>query len=194
MATSIRSLCFLAGLAATPAVLAQAITFEYDGLIPLPGETITIGMSAGYGGTDYAMAGIATGVRINEAQGTFDNLRLVAPMAGPGTAAGVLGVGSIDGIIAGQLNFPTAQIYADPTNPIAFWEADFTVDSSLSGPVILDIQTVTTKYDVYLARERSTSESRLADLVEGELRIVVPAPASSLALLGGLAITARRRR
>jgi hypothetical protein len=115
-------------------------------------------------------------------------------MAGPGTTPGVLGIDRIDGILAGQLNFPEPTLYADPTNPIAFWEADFTIDSSLSGPVILDIETATTRYDVYIGSWTSRSESRLADLVEGELRIVIPAPAPGLALLGGLALTARRRR
>jgi hypothetical protein len=186
------SACLL--LSAIPAVaLGQAITFTVDGDIA-PGSTITIGMSAGYGGLDYAIAGVATEVLINASQGAFDNLRLVAPMAGPGTTPGVLGIDRIDGILAGQLNFPEPTLYADPTNPIAFWEADFTIDSSLSGPVILDIETATTRYDVYIGSWTSRSESRLADLVEGELRIVIPAPAPGLALLGGLALTARRRR
>ncbi|UYV12752.1 MAG: hypothetical protein NCW75_00335 [Phycisphaera sp.] len=195
MTISIRTLCLLAGVAAMPAAaMAQAIEITADGLGTLPGETVTITMSASYGGTDYALAGIATSVLINEAQGTFDNLRLVAPMDGPGTTEGVLGAGSIDGILAGQLNFPTAGIYADPTNPIAFWEADFTVDDVLSGPVILDIETVTTRYDTYIDRMSSTSESRLADLEEGSLIIVIPAPAGGLALLGGLALAGGRRR
>jgi hypothetical protein len=194
MTASIRSLCILAGLAATPAVLAQAITLDAPGGgVIAVGETVTVTMSASYGGTDYAIAGIATGIRINESQGEFTNLRLVAPMAGPGTTPGVLGAGGIDGIIAGQLNFPTAQIYADPTNPIAFWQADFTV-GALVGGVALDIETVTTRYDVYVAREQSRSESRLADLEEGRLVIVVPAPAGAFALLGGLAMAGRRRR
>lgn len=184
----------MGALVATP-VLGQAIEVNADiGGLPLPSQVFTISMDASYGGADYAIAGIATSLVINEAQGEFSNLRLVAPMDGPGTSAGVVGASSIDGIIAGQLNFPTAGIYADPTNPIAFWEVDFTVDDVLSGPVILDIETMTTRYDVYLDRMSSTSESRLTELQEGSLVIVVPAPASGLALLGGLALTSRRRR
>lgn len=195
MTTSIRSLCILAGLSATPAALAQAITFDASGGgVIAVGETVTISMSASYGGTDYALAGIATSIRVNESQGEFSNLRLVAPMDGPGTSAGVIAVGGgIDGILAGQLNFIGASIYADPTNPIAFWEADFTV-GALVGGVALDIETVTTRYDVFVDMGSSTSESRLAELEEGRLVIVVPAPASGLALLGGLSFATRRRR
>lgn len=195
MLTSVRSLCVLGGIAAAPtAAMAQAITFEAEGGgVIAVGETITISMFASYGGTDYALAGIATSIQVNETQGDFSNLRLVAPMDGPGTSAGVIMSGDIDSIIAGQLNFPTAGIYADSTNPIAFWEADFTVGAVVGG-VALDIETVTTKYDVYIDRTRSTSESRLADLEEGSLVIIVPAPATGLALLGGLAVASRRRR
>lgn len=190
----VKTVACLAVVAGAPvACMAQAIDFTVDG-DALPGQTITISMTAGYGGTDYAVAGIATSVLINEAQGTFSNARLLAPMNGPGTVPGVIGAGSIDGIIAGQLNFPTAGIFADPTNPIGFWAVDFTVDGSLSGPTILDIESMTSKYDVYLERTRATSQSRLVELDEGALQIVIPAPAGGLALLGGLAMVARRRR
>lgn len=195
MLTSVRSLCVLSGIAAAPtAAMAQAITFEAEGGgVIAVGETITISMFASYGGTDYALAGIATSIQVNETQGDFSNLRLVAPMDGPGTSAGVLMSGDIDGIVAGQLNFPTAGIYADSTNPIAFWEADFTVGAVVGG-VALDIETVTTRYDVYVERTASRSESRLTELEEGSLVIIVPAPATGLALLGGLALASRRRR
>ena len=185
----------LAGaLIATP-TLGQAIeVFEDLGIPPVPGQTVTISMEASYGGSDYAIAGIATSLNINEAQGEFSNLRLVAPMDGPGTTAGVIGVDSIDGIIAGQLNFPTAGIFADPSNPIAFWEADFRVNDSISGFVILDVETQTTRFDTYIDRDAATSESRLGDLTEGSLRIIIPAPASATLLAAGLVLAGRRRR
>ncbi|UYV12751.1 MAG: hypothetical protein NCW75_00330 [Phycisphaera sp.] len=190
-----RAAATILAIAALPtAAAAQAIHFDIDGPGTLPGETVTITMSASYPSGDYAVAGIATSVQINEAQGTFDNLRLVAPMDGPGTVPGVLAAGGIDGIIAGQLNFPTAGIYADPTNPIAFWEVDFTVDDVPSGPVILDIESVTTKFDSYVSMDSSLSVSRLVGLQEGAAQIIIPAPAGAFALLAGFTLATRRRR
>ncbi|MEQ8845976.1 MAG: hypothetical protein RIB58_14100 [Phycisphaerales bacterium] len=195
-----RTFATTASLAIAPLLLAapamgQAINIRDDaGGLAIPGQVITISMEASYGGSDYAVAGIATSLIINEAQGEFSNLRLVAPMDGPGTAAGVIGAGSIDGILAGQLNFPTAGIFADPANPIGFWEADFRVNDTLSGLTVLDVQTQTSRYDVYINRDSATSQSRLADLEEGSLIIAVPAPASGLALVAGLAMAGRRRR
>lgn len=171
------------GMACAAAVLAMAggaigqtweIFFDVSNPEPMPGETITITMKAGYGGRDYAVAGVVTNFEVSALQGELSDWRLVAPMAGPGTSEGTLVGDSVEGIIAGQLNFPaTAGIYADPTNPIAFWEVDLTVDGVLSGPVVLDVRTRTTRYDVYINMQSSTSESRLADLVEGELRVLV---------------------
>lgn len=151
------------------------IVFEVSDPEPMPGETIEIRMLAGFDSSrDYAMSGILTNVDIGRAQGTLSNLRLVAPMDGPGTTAGVLVAGGVEEIIAGQLNFPiTAGIYADPTNPIPFWAADFTVNDTLSGPIVLEATTRTLRYDVYISRDAATSESRLDDLVEGTVRVLV---------------------
>lgn len=192
MTTNRSLLCALGVAGLSSGALAQAITADIDGDI-VPGGRFTLMLSASYGGTDYAVAGIATSLVINDAQGVFSGARLVAPMDGPGTSAGVIGAGSIDGILAGQLNFPTAGIFADPSNPIAFWEADFDIDASLSGPVVLDFETVTSRYDVYLARDRASSESRLGDLTEAAGQVIIPAPASGVLLLAGLALAARRR-
>ncbi|MEQ8317837.1 MAG: GC-type dockerin domain-anchored protein [Phycisphaerales bacterium] len=151
------------------------IVFEVSDPEPMPGETIEIRMLAGFSSSrDYAMAGVVTNVSIDRAQGTLSNLRLIRPMDGPGTSAGTLVAGGVEEIIAGQLNFPiTAGIYADPTNPIPFWAADFTVNDVLSGPIVLQASTRTTRYDVYIARDSATSESRLDELVEGAIRVLV---------------------
>jgi len=53
-------------LAVAPAVapaLAQSINIDTSDL-PAPGDTITITMTAGYGGTDWAVAGIGTSLVI----------------------------------------------------------------------------------------------------------------------------------
>lgn len=141
---------------------------------PMPGETITITLMAGFEARDYAIAGVTTDFEVSSSQGELSGWRLLAPMAGPGTSAGMPVGDGIEGIIAGQLNFPpTGGIYADPTNPMPFWAVDLTVADVLSGPVLLDVRTRTTKYDVYIAMDSSTSESRLSDLIEGELRVLV---------------------
>lgn len=185
----------MTGIVATPAAMAQAIDISYSGDFPFPGESYVITMAASYGGGDYAMAGIATSLLINEVQGGFSDISLLAPMDGPGTSEGVLGAGSIDGIIAGQLNFPIAGIYADPSNPILFWTATWTYTPDGTGnPVVLDIETQTTRFDVYVDRTSALSESRLDELDEGRLVIVIPAPAGGVALLSGLAMASRRRR
>jgi hypothetical protein len=177
----------VAGVAAAAA--AQSITMDIADATLAIGESTTVTLTASYGGSDYAIAGVGTSV-----VGGGDNwsdLALIAPMAGPGTSAGVTSGNGVNGIIAGQLNFPPAMIYANPTNPIAFWSATYTA----SAEGVFDLSTDTSRFDVYVRRESSLSESRLADLREGAGTItVVPAPASLALLgLGGLAAARRRR-
>ena len=169
-------MCMAMGLVASGQALGQTyeIFFEVSNPEPMPGETITITMKAGYGPGQYAIAGVATNLDVTTLRGELSNLRLIAPMDGPGTSRGVLVPGGVEGIVAGQLNFPaTAGIFADPTNPIPFWAVDLTVDDFLGSPVVFEASTRTTRYDVYVDRDSSLSESRLDDLIEGELRIEV---------------------
>ncbi|MFI4917253.1 MAG: hypothetical protein ACIAS6_12200, partial [Phycisphaerales bacterium JB060] len=165
----------------------------------LPGQIASITLSASYDdAADYAIAGIATSLVADVSHGEFffSNPRLIAPMDGPGTSAGVLHAAGADGIIAGQLNFPLAGIFADPTNPIAFWQVDYTYEiDPRTGMAIMDLSTQTSRFDVYLDRQSATSESRLGELTEGVGAVVVyPAPGTGVALLGGLALATRRRR
>jgi hypothetical protein len=60
--------------------------------------------------------------------------------------------------------------------------------------VLLDIETRTSRFDVYVERDSARSESRLDGLIEGRGRIVIPAPAGTLVLgIGALALGRRRR-
>jgi len=112
-----------------------------------------------------------------------------------GTSAGDASATGVDGILAGQLNFPPAMIFADPSSPIAFWQATYTAPDDVTDGFDVALSTDTSRFDVYIDRERSASESRIDQLVEGSGTIsVVPAPASLALLgLGGLAAARRRR-
>ena len=183
-------------LVASTAVLAQpAITIDVENPVLMPGESTVVTMYAGYGGTDYAVAGVYTDFLAPGGSEGWTGVGLVDPMDGPGTTAGTASATGYDEIVAGQLNFPSgAAIYADPTNPIAFWQATYIAPLDVTEPFDLHVSTMTRQYDVYYSRLSASSESRLADLAEGSATIrVIPAPASALVLACGLLATRRRR-
>ncbi|MEQ8875027.1 MAG: hypothetical protein RIE77_04430 [Phycisphaerales bacterium] len=185
----------LVGLAATaPGVLAQAIHIDIANPTLMPGETTAITLLASFPAGDYAMGGVAVDVVANVLQGDLSNPTLVRPRDGPGTRPGTAGPDGISDILAGQIHFPIAGIIADPENPIAFHTFEFTWDGTLSGRVLLDIETRTRRFDVYLDRDTPRSESRLDDLIEAHAVIVVPAPSGAIVLgIGALALGRRRR-
>jgi MYXO-CTERM domain-containing protein len=186
-------------LLAAGAAFAQApgeVVIEVDEPVLAIGDSTTVRISAGWGGGDYAMAGIQTSL-LADAMGldvasAWSDVALIAPMDGPGTTAGAADGNGFTGILAGQLNFPPGGIYSDPDpNPIPFWEATFTAPAGL-GAFNVDLSTRTDRFDVYVERSSARSESRLDGLTEGSGTIfVVPAPAGGLVLLG---LAARRRR
>ena len=187
------ALVAVAGVAA--AASAQSINIDVANPTLGPGESTTVTLSAGYGGSDYAIAGVALDFISSVGSDGWSDLALIAPMNGPGTSFGAPSGTGVDGIIAGQLNFPPAMIYAVADNPIAFWSATYTAPADVPAGFTVDLSTNTSRFDVYVARDSSRSESRLADLAEGAGSInVVPAPASLALLgLGGLAAARRRR-
>ena len=195
-ATPSTRLAALALAAAAPAALAQSeITIDVENPVLMPGESTSVTLLAGFDAMDYAMAGVAGNLVTSVGSEGWSEAMRVAPMDGPGTEPGVPSATGWDGIIAGQLNFPpTGGIYADPTNPIAYWTITYTAPADVAAPFDVDLSTMTTRYDVYVAMDSSLSESRLADLVEGSGTIrVVPAPASASLLALGLLAMRRRR-
>ncbi|MFG0284139.1 MAG: GC-type dockerin domain-anchored protein [Phycisphaerales bacterium JB039] len=87
----------------------------------------------------------------------------------PGTTPGTIMGGLVADVIAGQLQF--VSIYADPSNPIEIWEADFaTADFT---PRIIDISASTYTFLVYPERESSVSEYRVLGIQDPEARIRV---------------------
>jgi hypothetical protein len=183
-------------LALAGAALAQpAITIEVDNPVLLPGQSTVVTMWAGYGGTDYAVARVETDLLTSGGSDGWSDAALVAPMNGPGTTAGTPSATGYDGIIAGQLNFPGgAGIFADPSNPIAFWQATYTAPAGMVDPFEVELLTDTSGYAVYVSREVGTLTSRLAELTEGSATIrVIPAPGSAVLLALGLLAMRRRR-
>ncbi len=183
----------VAGVAAAAA--AQSINIDVANPTLGPGESTMVTLTAGYGGSDFAVAGIATDFISSVGSTGWSDVALISPMDGPGTSGGAPSGTGVDGILAGQLNFPPAGIYADDTNPIAFWSAVYTAPADVAAAFTVDLSTETSRFDTYVQRDSSRSESRLGDLTEGAGAInVVPAPASLALLgLGGLAAARRRR-
>lgn len=157
----------------------------------LPGESTTIRLEAYFDSTDYAVAGIGTWLHSSTGAEGLSDPRVLAPMNGPGTIPGVVSETGIRGIIAGQLNFHS--IFADPTNPMAFWEATYTAPIDVASPTQVQLETRTARFTVYLYRDSSISESRLDDFTDGVATIrVIPAPTTALAFCILLAPCRRR--
>ncbi|MEO1007364.1 MAG: hypothetical protein AAFX79_02235 [Planctomycetota bacterium] len=161
-----------------------------------PGESTTIRLDANFDSIrDHAVAGVATWLDSSAGALGLSDIRVVEPMDGPGTSAGMIGDRGVRGIIAGQLLFVGAGIFPDPSDPIAFWEATFTAPDVVDTPFDVDLETRTSRFDVYISMDSSTSESRLDGFQEGTATIrVVPAPASGLVLAMALGLAGRRRR
>ncbi|NRA58096.1 MAG: hypothetical protein HRU13_08310 [Phycisphaerales bacterium] len=185
----------LAALA--PSALAQpAITIEIDEPVLRPGESTVVSLFAGFDAGDHAMALVVTDLLTSVGSTGWSGDRLIAPMDGPGSDPGGPSATGFDAITAGQLHFPpTSGIYADDSNPIAFWQATYTAPLDPAATFEIDLSTLASRYDVYVDRQSAVSESRLDELAEGSGTItVIPAPASAVVLALGVACICHRRR
>ena len=171
------------------------ITIDVENPTLLPGESTVVTMYAGFDPALFAMAGVATDFLTSVGSEGWGAPALVGNMAGPGTATGAPSPTGYDGIVAGQIHDGLSLVPADPSNPIAFWQATYTAPMDATAPFDVRLSTLTSRYDVYIgAMEYWQFEPHVADLVEGSATIrVVPAPASALVLACGL-IAIRRRR
>ncbi len=193
----IRVLAASALACVAPATGAQVVgvTFDVDEPILAPGDSTTVRLLASFPDGDYAFASAVLDMLVDGADpfASISNFSLLPPMAS-GPTSGVRTERGIEGIIAAQLNFPPAGIYADPTNPIPFFQFTFYAHPDAGGGYRVDLSTLTSRFDVYPDRDMSAAESRLDLLVEGEASIlVVPAPGVCLVLTSGLLLARRRR-
>ncbi|MGD1916765.1 MAG: hypothetical protein ACFCBV_11340 [Phycisphaerales bacterium] len=190
----IRTAALVSFLAVAPAALAQvAITIEVDNPLLSPGESTTVTLFAAFERSDYAMAAVGTDFQTSVGSVGWSDAMLLAPMDAIGTEPGVPSSSGYDGILAGQLNIPS-DAYADPMNPVMFWQATYTAPMDVAAPFVVDLSTLTDRYDVYPDMSSARSESRLDELDDGFGTItVIPAPASAVVLALGIAGIRRRR-
>ncbi|MEQ8316645.1 MAG: hypothetical protein RIE77_12295 [Phycisphaerales bacterium] len=195
-----RMLRTVAVVLATAAASAQA-ALEPSGLrilvddeTLLPGESTTIRLEAFFDSAqDYCIGGIGTWLDSSTGAAGLSDLRLIGPLLGPGATAGSPGEHGVRGIQAGQIN-ALGDIYGDPSNPIAFWEATYTAPVDVAAPFDVMLETRTSLFYVYPYRYSAGTESRLDGFVDGTATIrVIPAPAGAT-LLVGVVFASRRRR
>lgn len=170
-----------------------AIVFDIENDRLLPGQSTTVTMAAGWDGPWYLMCCVETDLMISTGDAGWSDLALIQPMAGPGTTPGTLGATGVEGILAGQLNFPPGIPDPQP-NPLPFWQATYTAPADAGAPFDVELTTETSMFEVYVERGTAETRSLMDVLTEGQATIhVVPAPASALVLIG-VACSGRRRR
>lgn len=159
-----------------------------------PGQSTTVRLEARFDSSrDYCVAAIGTWLDSSAGAEGLSEIRLVGALAGPGTTAGLAGERGVRGILVGQIN-GLGDIYGDPSNPIAFWEATYTAPLEVLEPFGVELETRTSRFDVYPEMYSARTESRLDGFEDDTATIrVIPAPAGA-ALLLGIAMAGRRRR
>ena len=139
------------------------------------------------------MATVGTNLVASTGSAGLSDWALIPPMSGPGTTPGGPSPTGIDGIVAGQLNFPPAGV-SQPPNPINFWNVTYTAPMDVAAPFDVLLSTDTSRFEFYPFRDSTIGESRLDLLVEGNATIhVIPAPASVHVLAGAGLLAGRRR-
>ena len=185
-------------LAATTPALAQTsraeIVFDIENDRLLPGQSTTVTMAAGWGGPWYMMCCVATDLQISTGEAGWSDLQLIAPMAGPGTSEGSLTATGVEGILAGQLNFPPGKWEPDP-NPLPFWSATYTAPADVATPFDVELTTETSLFEVYVEQGTAETHSLTDVLTEGHATIrVIPAPTGLLVIAASPLVAVRRRR
>lgn len=195
MHTTIAAATILAAAAAHAQTV--GVTIDIDEPVLAPGDSTRVRLIASFPASDFAFASTELDVLADaggvDITGSWGDLSVLPPMdAGP--PSGRVTDRGIEGILAGQLSFPPAGIYADPANPIAFYEFTFFADPDDGGGYFVDLTTMTNRFDVYTDRGSAEATSYLDILTEDAATIfVIPAPAGVL-VLAPFALAMRRRR
>lgn len=138
------------------------------------GQTATIELHANFNSSlDWAMTAVLTSFLCDAGSRQLSDVRLLAPMDGPGTTAGSGTIAGIEGILAGQLHDPL-EAPAPPTDPMPFWGATYTAPAT-SEPRVIGLRSSTARFAVYIDRDSIWSESRMLELVEGSATITIVA-------------------
>lgn len=119
---------------------------------------------------------------------------LLEGLSDPGTNPGTVSPDgtAVLGALPGQLEFPAQGFFADPSNPIAVWQATISVtDFSPRG---IDVRTDIDRYDAFVEMGSPRTETRAIGDARATV-MVVPAPGvGGVLALGLLGVGARSRR
>lgn len=198
MKNGIVALVALAGLAAganAANTWTAVVTYSNPlGYILLPTDTATVEIWAGFDDDLFAMAGGAFAVNTDDVDGSWSDFDLDLGVDGElGTKKGTANGGNVEDIIAGQLHFPEANIFADESNPIKAWHGTFSTSNVVDFRLVA-LSTASTKFAVYI-NDAGSSQDFIDTLVEaaGTIQVGIPTPGTA-ALLGLGALAAGRRR
>jgi|GEM_PF-1269391 len=162
----------------------------------LPQSTVITLRAKFDGATDYAFAAGELGFIASEfgtAGTNWINNVLISPFDPLGTSPGTLEPDGASAVNPGQLHFPTAGIFADTSNPADVWQIEYTATDFT--PRVIDLSTLTNRFDVYIDATGLSRTVAIASLMEGSGRIeIIPAPTTlAIGLMAGL-VSVRRRR
>ncbi len=146
----------------------------------------------------YALAAVRFDALMDDPAGPVGASAWSDPMRAPGlddpgTRDGMVSPDGLAvlGALPGQLHFPLAGLFADPSDPIAVWSA--TIGTTDFTPRDLTLTTDIDRTQFFV----SETSAAVIDLVIGDARatvVVVPAPGVGVALGMGLGFAGSRRR
>ncbi|MFG0286010.1 MAG: GC-type dockerin domain-anchored protein [Phycisphaerales bacterium JB039] len=170
-----RALAAIVSAAPAPAALAQAeMIIEIERPVLRPGDRTIVQVWAAFPTQYYAVAGVRFAFITSVGPDDWSDPRLGPTMRGPGTTPGVLSPTGVDGIIAGQLNWPFPcfpEPCTDTSNPALLWEVTYAAPNSVTTTFTVDAATLTEAFGVYVDRW-STDTVRLTP-TEGAAAIEV---------------------
>lgn len=146
----------------------------------------------------YALAGVRFDALMDDPAGPVGASAWSDPMRLPGLGAPGTNDGTVSpdglavlGAVAGQVHFPSAGLFADPSDPIAVWTATVSTTDFTARDLVLT--TDIGRIQFYESEFSSTA----VDRVIGEARstvAVVPAPGTGAVLVVAMGLCGVRRR